>query len=386
MGSKKIVLINQDSGYLMIDVANAFAEQYDDVTLFTGKVLRMERDLDSKIRIEKIIAYSRKSTLRRFFSWNWATLQIFFKLITRYRKAEILFVTNPPIAYMLTKVVNNPFSILVYDTYPDALKNIGVSEKSLIYRKWSSLNKSIFPKAKNIFTLSDGMARNLSLYIPEDRIKVIPNWSGSDRIRPIPRVDNVFLQDKGFKDDFIVLYSGNMGHTHSVEIFVEVARLLRNESNIHFLFIGEGKKKKELIEIVEDNKLTNCSFLPRLEPELIPYSLSSASLGVVTLNEDTAYLSVPSKTYNLMAAGVPLLSISPPKSEMSNLIDRYENGRNFTNTQVDEISEFILYCRDNSDVIKSMSDQSLIASKDFTYENAKLYLKNGYEKQETSSN
>ena|SRR5690554_8187959 len=108
----------------------------------------------------------------------------------------------------------------------------------------------------------------------------------------------------------------------------------------------------------------------------MPYSIASAHLGVVTLNEETAHLSVPSKTYNLLAAGVPLLSISPHKSEMSNLIQQYQNGRNFTNLQIDEICEFILLCRGNSDLMKKMSSQSLLASKDFTYENALLYLKN----------
>lgn len=374
--NKRLVIINQSTGFLMIDVANAYLKKYNEVVLITGRVSKLERELDSNIEIDKIIPYNKKNAYTRLFTWIWGTIQIFFKLFIKYRKAEVLYVTNPPLSYLLSCLIKNPFSILVYDTYPDALKNIGISERNIIYKIWSSLNKIIFPKAKIIFTLSEGMAQNLSKYVSKEKITIIPNWSGSEKIKPISIEKNVFLQNKLFKNDFIILYSGNLGYTHNLEIIMEVAKKLRNEKDIHFLFIGEGKKKKDLIKTADNYDLTNCSFLTWQEADIMPYSLASAHLGVVTLNEETAHLSVPSKTYNLLAAGVPLLSISPHKSEISNLIQQYQNGRNFTNLQIDEICEFILLCRGNSDLMKKMSSQSLLASKDFTYENALLYLKN----------
>jgi glycosyltransferase involved in cell wall biosynthesis len=372
--SKKIVLVNQSTGFLMIDVANAFADKYDKVTLIAGEINKLEREINPKISIDKIVRYNKKSALSRLFTWLFGTVQILFKLLFRYRKYEVLFVTNPPMAYLLASMIKNSFSILIYDTYPDTLKNIGITEKKFLYKFWSISNKKIFPKAKKIFTLSEGMAKNLSKYVPTSNITIIPNWSGSEKISPIPKDKNIFLRDKDFKDDFIVLYSGNMGYTHNVEVIVEVAKLTKNVKNIHYLFIGEGKKKAELIKFAKDHNLTNCSFMTWQDSEVMPYSLASASLGVVSLNQENALLSVPSKTYNLLAVGVPLLSISPEESELSELIKKYHNGRNFTENQTKEICDFIIFCRDHPDQLKHMSDQSLIASKDFTFKNALQYV------------
>ena len=202
--NKRLVIINQSTGFLMIDVANAYLKKYNEVVLITGRVSKLERELDSNIEIDKIIPYNKKNAYTRLFTWIWGTIQIFFKLFIKYRKAEVLYVTNPPLSYLLSCLIKNPFSILVYDTYPDALKNIGISERNIIYKIWSSLNKIIFPKAKIIFTLSEGMAQNLSKYVSKEKITIIPNWSGSEKIKPILREENVFLQNKPFKDDFII--------------------------------------------------------------------------------------------------------------------------------------------------------------------------------------
>lgn len=372
---RKITLINQSTGFLMIDIANAYAEIYEEVTLITGKVEILERSLNSKIRISKIMSYDRKNSFTRFSSWIWGTLQIFIKLAFKYRKEEILFVTNPPLAYLCASFLKREYSILIYDIYPDALKNIGITENNIIYKIWRNLNKSIFRKAKEIFTLSEGMASKLSQYVKEEDITVIYNWSGSENIKLIPKNENLFIKSQKIEDKFIILYSGNMGYTHNIEVIIDIAKSLKNERDLVFLFIGDGKKKNELIKTAKDENLNNCLFLDWQDSKTLPYSLAAADLGVVTLNEETAFLSVPSKTYNLMAAGVALLSISPQKSALSELIKKHSNGCNFTSNQVSEICEFIMYCKNNKEELNKLSYNSLIASKNYTFKNASLYVR-----------
>jgi glycosyltransferase involved in cell wall biosynthesis len=371
---KEIVLINQSSGFLMVDIANAYATKYEKVVLITGKIQILERPLDKNIEISKIVSYNKKNSFSRIYSWIWGTIQIFWKLLIKYRKGDILFVTNPPLSYVSALFLNRVYSVLIYDIYPDALKNIGISENHLIYKTWVLLNKRIYKRAKKIYTLSEGMATKLSQYVHKDSITVIPNWSGSEKIRPIPKNKNIFIKNKNIENKFIVLYSGNMGYTHNVDVLVDVAKSLINEKNIIFLFIGDGKMKNELISKVKAENLNNCLFFGWQNPDMLPFSLAAADLGVVTLNEETAYLSVPSKTYNLMAAGVALLSISPENSALSDLIKSHQNGRNFSADQVSEISNFILYCRDNRDVLKKMSKKSFEASKNYTFKNASFYV------------
>lgn len=371
---KKIILINQSTGYLMVDIANAYAKTYNDVTLITGQVLTLERPLDSKVKITKIITYNKKNSFTRIFTWIWGTLQILGKLIFKNREGKILFVTNPPLSYLLALFLNRIYSVLVYDIYPDALKNISISERNILYRLWGKLNKSVFRKAEQIYTLSEGMALKLSQYVKREAITVIYNWSGSENIKPIPKNENIFIKSQKIEDMFIILYSGNMGYTHNIEVIMDIAKFLKNERDLIFLFIGDGKKKEKLIKVAKDENLNNCRFLEWQDSEMLPFSLAAADLGVVTLNEETAFLSVPSKTYNLMAAGVALLSISPKNSALSELIDRHTNGRNFTANQVSEICDFILYCKNHKNELKKLSYNSFIASKNYTFKNASHYV------------
>ena len=107
----------------------------------------------------------------------------------------------------------------------------------------------------------------------------------------------------------------------------------------------------------------------------LPYALAAADLGVVTLNNATTLLSVPSKTYNLLAAGVPLLCISSASSELANIVEKYDNGKNFQVNEIETIASYILHLSENQEELKILSKHSLIAAKDFSRDNANLYVR-----------
>ncbi len=372
--NKKIVLINQSSGYLTIDIANVYAEEYDEVVLLAGSVGKSERELSSKVIVDNLIKYNRSSTLTRVATWLISFVQILFKLLFRYRKYEVVYVTNPPISYLASLFVNNIFSIIVFDTYPDALRNIGVKQGNWLYDLWSKWNRKIFSKADNVFTLSEGMAQQLTNYISREHIQVIPLWAASESFKPIDKNNNPFIKKHNLQGKFVVMYSGNMGYTHNVDTLATVAKELKDNSKIHFLFIGDGKKKNEIMSFVRDNDLNNCTFLDWQPFDILPYSLASADLGVVTLNEETALTSVPSKTFNLMAVGAPLLCITTKQSEIAKIVDKYHNGFVCPATDVDEIVRFIKDLAENESLKQEMSNNSLVASKEFTYKNAEIYV------------
>ena len=374
--NKKILLINQSTGYLTIDIANVFAEEYDEVVLLAGSVGKSERELSSKVIVDNIIKYNRSSTLKRVGTWLISFIQILFKLIFRYREYEVIYVTNPPLSYLASLFVKNSFSIIVFDSYPDALRNIGIKENNWLYRLWSKWNKKLFQRSKWVYTLSEGMAEQLTTYVERKRIKVVPLWPSSDNFKPIKKEDNPFILKHNLQDKFVVMYSGNMGYTHSVETIIEVANLLKEVNDIHFLLIGDGMRKNGLVKMVQDYNINNCTFLDWQPIDTLPYSLASADIGVVTLNEETTQTSVPSKTFNLMAVGAPLLCIASERSEVAKIIDRYKNGAVFAASDIDIIATYVKSIFDDAIQKKVLSENSLKASKEFTKENAKKYIHN----------
>ncbi len=370
----KIVFINQSTGYLMIDIVNAFASQCKETALIAGSIKENERSLNPSTKVDKIVEYNRTSIFKRLLTWVWGTIQIYFKLLFKYRGWYVVYVTNPPLSYLLSLCLKNPFSVIVYDIYPDALTNIGIKKTNFLYRKWIKWNNKLFDKADKIFTLSDGMKKQLSSYTDNNKIESIPNWSASTKLHPINKEENIFIKIHNLTDKFIVLYSGNIGITHNVEYIIEVAKKLKNDNDIQFLIIGEGGKKKILENNVTKYGLNNCRFLTWQSVEMMPYSLASADIAVITLNDDTASLSVPSKTYNLLAVGAPLLCIAPKTSELNNLVSEYNNGRCFDKEAIKEMTEYILEVNNNPTLKKGLSNNSLKASKQFTYKNAEQYV------------
>ncbi|RZJ76709.1 MAG: glycosyltransferase WbuB [Flavobacterium sp.] len=370
---KKIVFINQATGYLTIDIINEFAKGYDDIALIAGSIRVQDIPMDEKVKWSKIVKYDRGNPKKKFLSWFLGTVQIFFLLLFKYRKYEVFYITIPPSAYLLSLVLPNKFSVLVFDVYPDVLQIYNISEKSLIYRSWVKWNKKLFRKAHRVFTIGEGMARLLDAYMNRDNMKVIPLWSGLTKIKPIAKHENQWLIDLGLQDKFIVQYSGNIGYTHNVEILVELAKEFRNNTAIHFLIIGRGERVNHIKELIAKYELKNCTLLPFQPDDVLNYSLAAADLGVVILDEKSAHVSLPSKIYNLQAVAVPMLGISTLDSELNTHLQLFDNGRCFTASDTHGMVAFINEMSGDKNKIKEFSDNSRRAAVNFTIANAKKY-------------
>ena len=370
---RKIVFINQATGYLTIDVINAFSGHFDEVALISGSIRVQDIELKEKVKWSKIIKYDRGNPRKKLFSWLTGTLQILFLLLFRYRGYEIFYITVPPFAYLISLLIPNKFSVLVFDVYPDVLKIYGLKRESLLFRRWQRWNRRLFKRAHRIFTISEGMAKLLSQYTTGERITIIPLWTGLLKAAPVPKIKNAWLQKLNLQGKFIVQYSGNIGYTHNVEVLIEIARRMKQDEWCHFLIIGRGDKVNHIGYLISKHSLTNCSMLPFQPDDVLIYSLAAADLGVVILDEKVADVSLPSKLFNLQAVGAPILGISPAGSELSSHLQKYNNGACFNQTKLDEVVQFIRGLHCNKEMHRVLSENSLLAARDFTIKNAQLY-------------
>jgi glycosyltransferase involved in cell wall biosynthesis len=369
---KEIVYINQNAGYLMIDIINAKDNNYKK-SIITGKIIPRNKQLAPEVTINKIITYDRSSSIKRIFTWTWGFLQILFLVKFKYKKAELFIVTNPPFASFLPLFCKNKFSILVYDIYPDAFVQYGIlNRKSKFIKYWENANKKIYARAQHIYTLSNGMKNLLSNYVDETKISVVPIWTDNTFLKPIPKHENEFILKNNLQNKFVVMYSGNLGFSHDVEIIPEIAKIIAIPE-IEFLIIGDGDKKSLIEKKIKDYQLTNCKLLPWQETQMLPFSLAAADLSIVTLGKEASLLSVPSKTFNIMSVGTPLLCIASQKSELAQLVNTNKVGKIFDANQKNEIKNFILELFNNKNNLQEYKNNSLLTSKLFGPENANKF-------------
>jgi glycosyltransferase involved in cell wall biosynthesis len=373
----EIVFINQWTGYLTKDIINAFAEKYDKIDLIAGTISKSGNPLNERIRIKKISRYNKKNIFTRLFSWIFATIQVIYFVNIKYRKCHLFITSNPPTLAFITLFCPNRYSVHMLDIYPDGLVTTGIiSKNSLINKLWEKRNIKFLTKAQNIFTLTDGMAKSLTKYCDSEKIKVISQWPSSSENIQIARSENKFIQAHSLEDYFIVMYSGNIGFGHHVDVLIEAARKLQCNSDILFMIIGEGIYRHKVEKLVKKYDLRNCRLLSYQPPEMFNYSLKAANIGVVSVSKKAALLSVPSKTYNLINNHLPLLCITVESSELAILVERYQIGKCFKENQVEEISDFILSLKNDNSLYLDYQNNLKKCATNFTSKNTYSYTDN----------
>ena len=196
----------------------------------------------------------------------------------------------------------------------------------------------------------------------------------NDFLKPIAKKENQFLKEQNLENKFVIMYSGNLGKSHPLEVLIDLAEDLSAHKNIFFLIIGEGDKFDFLNQLIEKKQLDNIRLLSWQPTAMLPFTLSAADLSVVSLGVEASDLSIPSKTYNLMSVGVPILCLANEGAALAKLINIHQNGKVFSPSQKDSIKDFILRCESDADYLTKMKVKSLEASSFYTPKNAKLFV------------
>jgi glycosyltransferase involved in cell wall biosynthesis len=161
----------------------------------------------------------------------------------------------------------------------------------------------------------------------ENRIWILPHWGDTSEIRPAPKSENPILHELNLVDRFVVLYAGNIGRTQGMETLVEAARLLRERQDIAFLIAGEGAKRPWVEKTIAEKKLGEVRLLPRSPRSDLGLLLGACDAALISLMPGMTGISVPSRLYNVLAAGRPILAIAESESELARVVIEEGVGR-----------------------------------------------------------
>jgi len=297
-----------------------------------------------------------------------------FRLVRR--GDEMLAVTTPPLSPFLMSLVAKlrgvDFDLLIHDVYPDVLAVAGVvREGGFAYRMLQRHTLRLYRRCRRIIVLSEDMRETVrgKLGDGEVPVHVIPNWGDVDSIRPKRRDEVELLRELQLADRFVVQYSGNIGRTHGVELLVEVAdRMRRTDEDVFFLIIGAGSMKESLRQQVEARGLANVRLLDRQPDDKFADTITACDLALVTLQQGMSGLSTPSRLYNLLAAGSPLLVIADAESKPARVVAEQALGWVVPPGDVDAACAAIREARTRGDELAAMSARARdLAEKRYSY-------------------
>ena len=148
---------------------------------------------------------------------------------------------------------------------------------------------------------------------------MIQNFIDTRRIEPQAK-DNGFSRTYGLSDSFVIMYAGNIGIPHGVEVLVHTAHILRGQRDILFCFVARGEYKDQIQALAAEKKLDNVLFIEPQPERYVPQIWASASVGAITYRRQLADFSVPSKLLACMCAQRPVLAAADDNSATSKLI------------------------------------------------------------------
>jgi len=164
----------------------------------------------------------------------------------------------------------------------------------------------------------------------------------------------------GLRDKFVVMYSGtvSISGNRALERVLEAAKALASERDVLFVIVGEGLKKGALTARAAALGLDNVAFLPFQPYRDLPALLASSDVLLVPLDEEKSQLSVPSKLYNFMAAGRPILGLTTPGSEVAAILRATGGGMSVPPADVEGIGRAVVELKRSPDARRAAAGKA----------------------------
>ncbi|MDO6963970.1 WcaI family glycosyltransferase [Rhizobium alvei] len=225
-----------------------------------------------------------------------------------------------PLAILASKIIGARTVLHVQDLEVDAAFAVGHLKSLGFLKKLGYLFEKVTLKGfDRIITISSRMAERLVAKTGKpSQVAIVRNWVDLGHIYPLGRI-SAYRHELGYADDdFIVLYSGNIGAKQGLDTLLDAAERLVSNKKIRFIIAGEGPAKRGLVE--KYGKLENVSFLPFQPYEKFNEFMNLASLHALPQERGAADLVLPSKLGGMLASGIPVVVTAEPGTELAEFL------------------------------------------------------------------
>jgi glycosyltransferase involved in cell wall biosynthesis len=323
---------NDGGGSRWNEMSRIWTEAGHEVTVLAGMVHYMGGDSDkyrgryfhqstNRDGIKVIRCHVSNQYNSGFLGRLWAYFSFTFSSIwggVRLAKGtfDVIVVTSPPLFVGITAVVlsawkRTPFVFEVRDLWPESAIDTGVLTNPLVIRFAYWFEGLVYKKAKliNVLTPAFRDALITKKNVPAEKIIFIPNaadFALSEEL--LTTFDaQAFRVEHDLLNKFVITYVGAHGVANHLQQVLDTAELLR-DTNVLFLLIGDGMKKKELVEEAQRRTLPHVRFIDSVpKREVFRYILASDMGTSVLKKVDTFKTVYSNKTFDYFSCKKPVL-------------------------------------------------------------------------------
>lgn len=372
----KILLINQAfypdcvaTAQQLTDLALALKKRGHDVRVLAGShgyddpsKKFQSKELYKGILVERIpyTALGKGSRAARAVDFAAFYLGLLFRLLAMPKHDVVIALTSPP----LIAAAGAFFCLLkggrlvnwVMDLNPDEAIAAGwLKERSFAARLLTKISCWTFKRCNRIIALDLFMKEKIMnrCQVESSKITVVPPWAHETGLSPVPHETNPFRRAHALDGKFVVMYSGNHSPCHPLDTVLEAARILKDEPEILFYFIGGGSLVTQVRRFAKEHALKNIVQLPYQPIDKLSESLSAADAHAVVMGAPFVGILHPSKIYGILGVGRPFIFVGPRQSHIGEVIRLSGAGRQVDHGDAAGFAEEIQRLRRMPDAEKS---------------------------------
>ena len=196
----------------------------------------------------------------------------------------------------------------VLDLWPESLKEAGGITNPKILGVFERIAKSCYRNSDRILMSSKGFAESICAKGDfGDKLEYFPNWPDGEL------AEQKDYQIPTIPDGFKVMFAGNIGEAQDFEHTLEAFRLIYEQGirNIHFIVVGDGRKKQWVENFVVKHKLSEIVHCVGRHPlNTMSLFFSQANVLFLALKDSLIFnLTCPAKLQAYMSVGKPVLAM-----------------------------------------------------------------------------
>lgn len=244
-------------------------------------------------------------------------------------KTDVIIATSPQFFSALTgKTLSfwkrTPWVMEVRDLWPESIKTVGVMKDNILIKYFEWLEKRCYKSASKIISVTDSFKREIiKKGIVASKIEVVKNGVNLNLFQPSEK-NKELLKSLNLNGEFILGYVGTHGLAHKLDFLLDCAKKLIG-TNYHFLFIGSGSERENLLRKQQKENISNVTLLDSVPKEEIKKYLSILDVSLINLKKDDLFKTViPSKIFENAAMEIPILL--GVDGESREILEKYNAG------------------------------------------------------------
>lgn len=369
--------VDTSTSYIMTRIAEFMHADFE-VEVLTGpsqydsvKHDKIEDNFPFKVNRIETGNFNKNGLLSRTLRLIWISISFCWFIFRKVKPGDKIFmVTNPAFLIvampLLKKRRKFELDILVHDVFPENLVAAGVlKNQQFPYGLLKKIFDWAYGKADKLITLGIDMKYKLLQKTPasDSSIHIVQNWADINAINIEPFESNPIIKEQGLEHKIVLTFAGNIGRVQGVDSLINLIEEIKNE-HLHFLFIGDGAMTARVIELSE--KTSRVTYLGRLPRAKQNEFLNASHIGIVSVNDKMEGLGVPSKSYNILAAGKPILFLGNKNTEIAEMTQANKLGWVFEHAEKRAILNFLNSMRRDNLLIQEAAAHRI---RDFVCEN-----------------